>query len=56
MTRHVESKLSRELSLFKEVARAGHLITNVHSEGPNRPEDMPNARVLMDLTNKRRSL
>lgn len=32
----------------EEVARVGHVITNVHSEGPNRPEDLPNARVYMD--------
>jgi phosphoenolpyruvate carboxykinase (GTP) len=31
-----------------EVDRAGHFFTNVHSEGPNRPEDLPNARVYMD--------
>jgi len=32
----------------EEVARVGHVITNVHSEGLNRPEDLPNARVFMD--------
>lgn len=32
----------------EEVARAGYVITNVHSEGPNRPEDLPNARIYMD--------
>ncbi len=31
-----------------EVARSGYVITNVHSEGPNRPEDLPNARIYMD--------
>jgi len=31
-----------------EVQRAGLFFTNVHSEGPNRPEDLPNARVFMD--------
>ena len=31
-----------------EVERAGIFYTNVHSEGPNRPEDVPNARILMD--------
>lgn len=31
-----------------EVKRAGHFFTNVHSQGPNRPEDLPNARVFMD--------
>ncbi len=32
----------------KEVERADHCYTNIHSEGLNRPEDLPNARVLMD--------
>jgi len=32
----------------KEVDRSGHFFTNVHSEGLNRPEDLPNARVYMD--------
>jgi phosphoenolpyruvate carboxykinase (GTP) len=32
----------------EEVQRAGVFFTNVHSEGANRPEDLPNARVLMD--------
>ncbi len=32
----------------KEVDRLGHLYTNIHSEGQNRPEDLPNARVYMD--------
>ena len=31
-----------------EVERAGLFYTNVHSEGPNRPEDVPNARIFMD--------
>jgi phosphoenolpyruvate carboxykinase (GTP) len=31
-----------------EVERVGHFFTNVHSQGPNRPEDLPNARVFMD--------
>jgi phosphoenolpyruvate carboxykinase (GTP) len=31
-----------------EVERTGVFFTNVHSEGPNRPEDLPNARVYMD--------
>jgi phosphoenolpyruvate carboxykinase (GTP) len=31
-----------------EVERAGHFYTNIHSEGLNRPEDLPDARVLMD--------
>ena len=32
----------------KEVDRLGHFYTNIHSEGLNRPEDLPNARVYMD--------
>ena len=32
----------------REVERTGIFYTNVHSEGPNRPEDVPNARILMD--------
>ncbi len=32
----------------EEVQRAELFFTNVHSEGPNRPEDLPNARVFMD--------
>jgi len=32
----------------KEVERCGHFFTNVHSEGTNRLEDLPNARVYMD--------
>ncbi len=32
----------------KEVQRTGHFYTNIHSEGLNRPEDLPDARVLMD--------
>jgi phosphoenolpyruvate carboxykinase (GTP) len=31
-----------------EVLRRGYFFTNVHSEGLNRPEDLPNARVFMD--------
>lgn len=31
-----------------EVARKGIFFTNVHSQGPNRPEDIPNARIFMD--------
>ncbi len=31
-----------------EVERRGFFFTNVHSEGPNRPEDIPNARIFMD--------
>ena len=32
----------------KEVEKLGHFYTNIHSEGLNRPEDLPNARVFMD--------
>ena len=32
----------------KEVDRLGHFYANIHSEGLNRPEDLPNARVFMD--------
>jgi len=32
----------------EEVQRLGLFLANVHSEGPNRPEDLPNARVFMD--------
>lgn len=31
-----------------EVARRGEFFTNVHSEGPNRSEDVPRARIYMD--------
>ena len=31
-----------------EAKRTGIFFTNVHSEGLNRPEDVPNARILMD--------
>lgn len=34
--------------LDKEVDRLGHFYTNIHSQGQNRPEDLPNARVYMD--------
>ncbi|MBW2540089.1 MAG: phosphoenolpyruvate carboxykinase, partial [Deltaproteobacteria bacterium] len=30
----------------KEVGRANHFFTNIHSEGLNRPEDLPDARVM----------
>lgn len=32
----------------KEVGRAGYFYANIHSEGLNRSEDLPNARVFMD--------
>ena len=31
-----------------EVDRLGYFFSNIHSEGLNRPEDLPNARVFMD--------
>lgn len=36
----------------KEVIRLGHFFTNIHSEGLNRPEDLPNARVFMDRSHR----
>jgi phosphoenolpyruvate carboxykinase (GTP) len=36
----------------KEVERLGHLYANIHSEGLNRPEDLPKARVLMDRSHR----
>ena len=35
-------------SFDQEVDRLGHFFTNIHSEGLNRAEDLPNARVFMD--------
>jgi len=35
-------------SFDDQVKKSGLFLTNVHSEGPNRPEDLPNARVFMD--------
>jgi len=32
----------------EQVKKSGLFLTNLHSEGPNRPEDLPNARVFMD--------
>jgi phosphoenolpyruvate carboxykinase (GTP) len=32
----------------REAERSGYFYTNIHSEGKNRPEDLPNARVFMD--------
>ncbi len=32
----------------KETERLGHFYVNIHSQGKNRPEDLPNARVFMD--------
>ncbi|MFH2046812.1 MAG: phosphoenolpyruvate carboxykinase (GTP) [Pseudomonadota bacterium] len=36
------------LHFDKEVERLGHFYTNIHSQGQNRPEDLPDARVYMD--------
>jgi phosphoenolpyruvate carboxykinase (GTP) len=36
----------------KEVSRQGHFYTNIHSEGLNRPVDLPNARVFMDRSHR----
>ncbi|MFH1976529.1 MAG: phosphoenolpyruvate carboxykinase (GTP) [Pseudomonadota bacterium] len=36
------------LSFDNEVKRLGHFYTNIHSQGKNRAEDLPNARVYMD--------
>jgi phosphoenolpyruvate carboxykinase (GTP) len=36
----------------REVERQGHFYTNIHSEGLNRPEDLPDARVLMDRSHR----
>jgi phosphoenolpyruvate carboxykinase (GTP) len=35
-------------AIDKEVEKLGHFYANIHSEGLNRPEDLPNARVYMD--------
>ncbi|MCG8638498.1 MAG: phosphoenolpyruvate carboxykinase (GTP) [Desulfobacterales bacterium] len=35
-----------------EVKSLGHFFTNIHSEGLNRTEDLPNARVFMDRTHR----
>jgi phosphoenolpyruvate carboxykinase (GTP) len=40
--RHVYDKFD------EQVERSGLFLTNLHAEGPNRPEDLPNARVFMD--------
>ncbi len=36
----------------QEVGRLGHFYTNIHSEGLNRSEDLPNARVFMDRSHR----
>ncbi len=35
-----------------EARRLGHFYTNIHSQGLNRPEDLPEARVLMDRSHR----
>jgi phosphoenolpyruvate carboxykinase (GTP) len=35
-----------------EVERLGHFYTNIHSQGLNRPEDLPHARVYMDRSHR----
>jgi len=40
--RHVYDNFDRQ------VEKSGLFLTNVHAEGPNRTEDLPNARVFMD--------
>jgi phosphoenolpyruvate carboxykinase (GTP) len=35
-------------AIDQEIKNLGHLYTNIHSEGLNRAEDLPNARVFMD--------
>jgi phosphoenolpyruvate carboxykinase (GTP) len=37
---------------MEEVDRLGHFYTNIHSEGLNRAEDLPHARVLMDRAHR----
>jgi phosphoenolpyruvate carboxykinase (GTP) len=36
----------------QEVDKLGHFYANIHSEGLNRPEDLPNARVYMDRSHR----
>ena len=36
----------------EEVRKLGHFFTNIHSQGLNRPEDLPNARVYMDRSHQ----
>ncbi len=36
----------------REVERLGHFYTNIHSEGLNRAQDLPDARVLMDRSHR----
>lgn len=39
-------------SFNKEIERTDHFFTNIHSQGKNRSEDLPNARVFMDRSNR----
>ncbi len=39
-------------AIDKEVEKLGHFYTNLHSEGLNRAEDLPNARVFMDRSHQ----
>jgi len=39
-------------SFDNQVYRLKHFFTNIHSEGLNRPEDLPNARVYMDRSHQ----
>ncbi len=36
----------------RQVGRTGYFYTNIHSEGLNRPEDLPHARVYMDRSHQ----
>ncbi len=36
----------------RQVEQLGHFFSNIHSEGLNRPEDLPNARVYMDRSHQ----
>lgn len=40
--RNIYTRIDREVETLR------HFYTNIHSEGPNRPEDLPNARIYMD--------
>lgn len=40
------------LDFDKEVERLGHFYANIHSEGLNRAEDLPDARVFMDRSDR----
>jgi phosphoenolpyruvate carboxykinase (GTP) len=40
------------LDFNSQVEKLGHFFSNIHSEGLNRPEDLPNARVYMDRSHQ----